>query len=30
VIGDRKTWASERYFDVLAAYVEQWQPARQS
>ena len=30
VIGDRGTWASERYFDVLAAYVEQWQPASQS
>jgi hypothetical protein len=30
VIGDRETWASERYFDVLVAYVEQWQPASQS
>lgn len=30
VIGDRGTWASERYFDVLAAYVEQWQPASRS
>lgn len=26
VIGNRETWGSERYFDVLAAHVEQWQP----
>ena len=30
VIGDRETWASEGYFDVLAAHVEQWHPVSQS